>query len=171
MILTENLVDFGLSEKEAKTYIAVLELEVATAKEIANKSGLNRSSTYVVIESLKRQGLVSMTENKMVKQYVATPPEILLNLARKKAEKYEGVRKMIEDIVPSLEALHKDTKHKPKVFVYEGEESVKASYDELSPLKFNDDVRSFEDLAVIEKYLPGFMDKDTAERCKKGVKL
>jgi len=173
MILIENLIDFGLSEKEAKVYVATLELETASANEIAKKSGVNRSSTYVVIESLKKQGLVSVTENKgkIVKQYTATPPEMLLNLAKKRAEKQERIRKMIEELVPSLEALHKDTKHKPKVFVYEGAENVKASYYELSSLNFKDIWRTYEDLAEIDKYLPGFLDKDTIERKKDEVKL
>ncbi len=172
MMLIENLIDFGLSEKEAKTYVAVLELEMATANEIARKSGVNRSSTYVVIESLKKQGLVSMTDGKTVKKYVATPPETLLSQANKRAEKSEKVRKMIEEIVPSLEALHKDTKHKPKVFVYEGRENVEALYyKELTGFQPKTDFRTFEDMAEIDKFMPTFMEKDFIERKSKGVLL
>ena len=173
MILIENLIDFGLREKEAKVYVATLELETATANEIAKKSGVNRSSTYVVIESLKKQGLVSMTEGKIVKQYVATPPETLLNLAKKRADKQERIKKMIENLVPSLEALHKDTKHKPKVFMYEGEDRVKAMYfEELSSLKPSTDFyRVYEDLEDTDQYLSGYVAKDSIERKKKKIKL
>lgn len=171
-VLIKNLIDFGLSEKEARVYVATLELEVATANEIAKKSEVNRSSTYVIIESLEKQGLVSETESKTIKQYATTPPEILLNLAKKMAEKHQEIRKTIESIVPSLETLHKDTKHKPKVFVYEGEENVKAlCYKESSSLKSGDIWRVFEDAAEYEKYLPGFIEKDKAERLSKGIKL
>ncbi len=173
MILIENLIDFGLREKEAKVYVATLELETATANEIAKKSGVNRSSTYVVIESLKRRGFVNMTEDKLVKHYVAASPEILLNFAEKTANKQVGIKTMMESILPDLKALHKDTKHKPKVFVYEGKENMKALYyKELSlKLKSNDNWRTYEDLAEIEKYLPGFLDTDSAERKQRGVKL
>lgn len=170
-MLVKNLIGFGLSEKEAKVCVTLLELEVATANEIAKKSGVNRSSVYVVIESLNKQGLVSIIGGKTVTQYITTPPEILLNLAKMRAEKQERIREMIEKLVPSLEALHKDTKHKPKIFMYEGEESVKTAYYEFSPLYLNSDIRSYEDLSEIEKFLPGFLDKDTLERKNKGIKL
>jgi len=172
-MLTKNLIDFGLSEKEAKVYVTALELETATANEIAKKSGVNRSSTYVVIESLKKQGLISVTEGEIVKQYSATPPEVLLNLAKKRAEKHEGIKKMIEGIVPHLEALHKDTRHRPKVFVYEGEDQIKEAYfDELTLLKPSDDFyRAFEDPGEMDKYLHGYIEKDFVERKTKGIKL
>lgn len=172
-MLTKNLIDFGLSEKEAKVYIAALELETATANEIAKKSGVNRSSTYVVIESLKKQGLISATEGEIVKQYSATPPGVLLNLAKKRAEKQESLKNMIEAMVPNLEALHKDTRHRPKVFVYEGEQRIKEAYfEELSSLKVSKDIyRTYEDPGEMDKYLPGYIEKDSTERKRKKIRL
>jgi hypothetical protein len=171
-MLIENLIDFGLSDKEAKVYLALLELEVATANEVAKKSEINRSSTYVVLDSLKKQGLVNMSLDKIVKRYVATPPDILLYLAEKRAEKQEGIRNMIRCSLPDLRALHKDTKHKPKIMVYEGKDSMNTFYHkELLEPKLDDQMRSYEDLTVIEECLPGFIEKDLVERWKKGIKL
>lgn len=169
-MLVKNLIDFGLSEKEAKVYVALLELEVATANEIAKRSAINRSSTYVVLESLKKQGFVNMSEDKIIKQYVATPPDMLLDLAKNRAEKQAGIKNMIENIMPDLKALHKGTKHKPKVMVYEGAENVKALYfGEL--LKHNDDWRTYEDPSEIDRHFPGYFEKDYLERKKNGVNL
>lgn len=169
-MLIKNLIDFGLSEKESKVYIALLELEVATANEIAKKTAINRSSTYVVLESLKRQGFVNMSEDKMIKQYIAAQPDKLLCLAKNRAKKQEGIKVMIESIMPDLKALHKGTKHKPKVMVYEGADSVKALYyGEL--LKHDDDWRTYEDPSEIDKYLPDYFEKDRLERKKSGVNL
>jgi sugar-specific transcriptional regulator TrmB len=119
-MLIKDLVEFGLSEKEAKTYISLLELEVATAGDIAKKSGLNRSSTYVVLESLKKQGLVSISGDKNIVHYIATSPQMLLKTAEDMATKQEEIRKKIDKILPELSALHKDTKIKPRVKIYEG---------------------------------------------------
>lgn len=172
-MLIENLVEFGFTEKEAKVYVALLELEVATANDVALKTELNRSSTYVVLESLKKQGFVNMTVDKFVKQYVATPPDILLHLAEKRAEKQEGIKKTIENILPDLRALHKDTKHKPKVFVYEGDKEVKALYyQQLPVLKSGENLmRSYEDLTAIDNFLPGYGEKDSIDRRKTGIIL
>ena len=48
--LIEKLEEFGLSEKEAKVYMASLEIGEATADQIAKHSGVNRSTTYVQIQ-------------------------------------------------------------------------------------------------------------------------
>ncbi|HAO65021.1 TPA: hypothetical protein DCQ44_03525 [Candidatus Taylorbacteria bacterium] len=171
-MLIENLMDFGLSEKDARVYLALLELEVATANETAKQAGVNRSSTYVVLESLKKRGFVHMSADKNIKHYVATSPELLLQLAKKRVEKQDGVITMLENIMPDLKALNKGTKHKPKVFVYEGRNNVEALYyKELSALKPGSNFKSYEDMAEIDKYMPGFIEKDSIERKKKHVLL
>ena len=58
-MLTKKLEEIGLNEKEAKVYIAVLELGEGSASEIAKKSEVNRATTYFTLENLMKIGLVS----------------------------------------------------------------------------------------------------------------
>ena len=53
------LVNFGLSEKEAKVYLACLEIGDASANEISLKSDLPRTLVYDILERLIDSGLVS----------------------------------------------------------------------------------------------------------------
>ena len=167
----ETLMEFGLSEKEAQIYLALLELEVAGASEIAKKSGVNRSSVYVVIESLKKQGLVSESADKTTQKFVAASPELLLQKAKDTTKKQIEIKEKIATLVPELKALHKETKHKPKVMVYEGKEALKQAYFEPSPAYFSGDLRVYENPADLIKYLPGFIEMDAMERKKRGVKM
>jgi sugar-specific transcriptional regulator TrmB len=57
--LEKALVEIGLSEKEAKVYLASLALGPATAQSIAAKAMVSRPSTYIMIESLKKRSLMS----------------------------------------------------------------------------------------------------------------
>lgn len=123
-LLVKQLIEFGLSEKEAEVYLALLELEIAVVSEISKTANINRSSTYVVLESLKRKGLVSVSGDKKVQRYVATSPEMLSFEAQNKAKKAEDIRNKIGNIVPELKALHKDTKHRPVVRMYEGKQGL-----------------------------------------------
>jgi len=50
--LNETLLQMGLNEKEAKVYLACLELGGATIAEIAEKSGVKRTSIYNFLEEL-----------------------------------------------------------------------------------------------------------------------
>lgn len=118
--LVKNLIEYGLSDKEAKTYLALLKLEVATVNEIAQVTGINRSSAYVVLGALKEKGLVNISIDKKIQRYVATTPEALLQVAENKARRQREIKEKIDAIVPELKALHKDTKKRPKVLVYEG---------------------------------------------------
>lgn len=130
-LLIKNLTDFGLSDKEAVVYLSLLELELAGVQEIAKKAGINRSSTYVVLESLKAKGLVGTSDDKKVRQFVAASPEMLHRVASEQARKQEEIRKSINEIVPELKALHKATKLKPKVSVFEGKEGLMAAFEDI----------------------------------------
>ena len=59
MNLEKELQEVGLQEKEAKVYIAMLELGRATAQDIAKKADVNRATTYFVMENLMKKGLAS----------------------------------------------------------------------------------------------------------------
>ncbi|MBS3158284.1 hypothetical protein J4206_03275, partial [Candidatus Woesearchaeota archaeon] len=49
----EQLREYGLSDKEAKVYLACLKAGVCTANKISILTDLRRSTTYDVLESLK----------------------------------------------------------------------------------------------------------------------
>ena len=122
--ILQNLIDFGLGEKEAKIYLALLELEIGTVGEASEIAGINRSSAYVTIETLKEKGLVSVSYDKKIQQYVATPPEALLRSAERLSKRQEDLKNKIAEIVPQLKALNKNTKQKPQIMVFEGKQSL-----------------------------------------------
>jgi len=161
-MLAKTLMEFGLNEKEAAIYIALLQLEIAPVQEIAQKTEINRSTVYVVLESLIKKGLVSISGDKSVQQYVATSPEILLNTAENVANKQSQILKKIEKILPELKALHKDTKQKPKVRVFEGKEGLISAFEDTltAKEKFMRVTSSPGNLAgIIGDYLPTYMQK------------
>lgn len=169
-VLIKNLIEFGLGEKEARAYLALLELEVATVTEIAKKTNINRSSTYVVLSSLKRKGLVSTSEDKKIQSYSAITPEMLFYEARNKAQRAEDVKSKISDIVPELKALHKDTKQRPKVKVFEGIQGLINAFEETlnNKEKLMRVSSSVEDMfKVLPNYFPDYVKR----RINLGIKM
>jgi sugar-specific transcriptional regulator TrmB len=59
--IIEYLVDFGLSEKEAKTYYVLSRLGSASANEITIAAQYNRLQTYRAIKGLLNRGLVEIS--------------------------------------------------------------------------------------------------------------
>lgn len=169
-MLTKQLEKFGLSEKEAKVYVALIELEVATANEVAERAGVNRSSTYVVLDSLLNKGLVSIVGDKTVKQYAATNPEILIQEIEETIQEKAAVKEGLNKILPDLKALHKDTKQKPKVRIHEGKKGLIAAFEETLESK-EKVVRVASSVSKISKVLPLYMPKYIKRRVEKGIKL
>jgi len=116
--------EFGLSEKEAKVYLALLELGMAPAAEIAQTAGVKRPSAYVILDNLMKQGFVSLAQDDNIQQYLATSPDIFLRLAEKRADRETGLRDRIKNLIPELKGMHKETKSRPKVRVFEGKEGL-----------------------------------------------
>lgn len=78
--MIEMLLKLGLSEKEAKVYLAALELGSSPAAKIAEKSQVNRPTTYVILEKLCQIGLATSYEKGKIQYFTAEDPEQLQRL-------------------------------------------------------------------------------------------
>jgi len=56
--VVEKLQRVGLTEYEAKSYLALLNTHLSTATKVSEKAGVPRTKIYAVLESLKRKGWV-----------------------------------------------------------------------------------------------------------------
>jgi len=82
MLIREELVKlikeyFDLNIYETKVWLALLGKGVASAGEIAEVSGVPRSRTYDVLESLEKRGFAITKLGKPIK-YIAVKPDIIL---------------------------------------------------------------------------------------------
>ena len=167
--LLKQLINFGLSDKEAKIYLALLELEAATVFETAKQSGINRSSAYVVLEALKEKGFVGISDDKKVRQYIAASPETLLHAAKAAAKKQEDTKTGIESILPELKALHKGTKRRPIVKIFEGENGAREVYWTVFSTNAKE-IKTFANPVNIFRRIPDF-DQYDKERGRRGIKM
>lgn len=125
----EELKNAGLSENEAKVYLAALELGETSVYRLAKKSGVKRTTTYLAVESLKEKGLMSNAnrENTLV-CYAENPKKLTEHLEEKK--------KALDKIMPELLAFTNLIDKKPKIRYFEGKESYKEVFSDV--LKYPD---------------------------------
>jgi len=115
---TEQAIEYlGFTEKEAKVYLALLSLGQASVYSIANRSGLKRPTTYVIIDDLIKKGAVSQVLRARKQQYKARSPEELIAEAEKNLE-------LVKNKLPEIRALVKEEETKPRVFFAEGESGL-----------------------------------------------
>jgi sugar-specific transcriptional regulator TrmB len=166
----KELVAFGFSEKEARVYVSLLELGVGTAPEVANHAKINRSSAYAVLEGLKSQGYAGISDDKIIRRYVAASPEILLQTVRHELKKYEAIKAGIESIIPELKALHRGTSRDTVVKVYEGKNGLISIYEESLNSK-EKVLRVASSVESISQLLPGYFATYVKRRVAKQIKM
>lgn len=114
--MLKTLEKLGLTDKEAKVYLANLELGPAKIQDVAKKSKIKRTTVYVIIDSLMQKGLISFYQSKKTKKFVAEEPYKLSLLLKEKQD-------VLKKIMPQLEALvKKDKTERPEVRFYQGRE-------------------------------------------------
>jgi sugar-specific transcriptional regulator TrmB len=94
----KQLLDFGLTDKEANIYLALLRSGKARAGEIARKLQLNRMIVYRVLTKLQERELVKATMEKPMK-FIPIPLEKALDLLIKETETKLGLMRDRYDAV------------------------------------------------------------------------
>lgn len=159
-MLTNDLEILGLNAKEARLYLASIELGEANIGQLAKKSKIKRTTVYDIIESLKGKGLLSVVvKNKKTLYYAADPRE----LEEKLDEKKTVLKKMLPELLSIANLIDK----KPKIQFFEGIEGIKEVYRD--GLKYPDQemlawvseeaIYAFDEKFLNEYYLPKRLEK------------
>jgi len=131
-MLEKDIVKLGLSEKEAKVYLASLELGPSPVQSIAQKSKVNRATTYVVIDSLMEMGLMSTYDEGKKTFFTAESPERLLDFLRDQKTETENKIDLLKSTMSELLSITNTNLDKPKIRYYEGIEGLKSVQDDFA---------------------------------------
>ncbi|HVE80804.1 MAG TPA: helix-turn-helix domain-containing protein [Candidatus Dormibacteraeota bacterium] len=133
--LVKQVEDLGLSNKEARVYLANLMLGPSGVQQIAEAAGIKRVTTYVILESLVGLGLVSQTTHAKKTLFNAEDPQHLSRLLEKREEALKEQKQNLSELLPDIKKLKSLSKDVPAVKFYEGAESMMTIYKSL-PLVF-----------------------------------
>jgi len=130
------LKEFKFSEKETEIYLTLVGLGTSAVSNIAKYADINRSTTYVILGSLAKRGLVSIAEHRGIKKFTPTSPEKLIKDLEKTAEQYVKLASTAKDLLPKIKAKKAGAVSKSNVQLFEGAEGMKTVYeDALSSLE------------------------------------
>ena len=153
-LIEQVLVDNGFESKEAKVYLCVLEMGEMPVSRIAQKTHLKRSTTYVIVESLKLKGCLSTSNKKGILYVAAVSPRVIV-------DKLKGSVKMAEEILPELLNIAYASPFKPRIRFFDGKDGIKQvlkefSYSKVQSMGFSDYEQMPEDLVsfIREEIIP-----------------
>jgi len=128
---------FYLNVYETKVWLALLGKGLATAGEIAELSGVPRSRTYDVLESLEKKGFAIVKIGKPVK-YLGVKPKMIIEKLK------NNVRKEAEDKVVTLSGIKETDEFTQLEELYNGG---------ISPIKREDISAALKGKSNISNYL------------------
>jgi len=122
--MLQYLIDnFYFTEKEAKVYLAALQLGRDRASNIAKKAGLNRVTAYEILKRFVQLGIAGSSFYGNIKTFTVVAPEVLV-------QKMENRLNIAREILPQFSALNRVGSRKPGIAFYEGAEGIRTIYEE-----------------------------------------
>jgi sugar-specific transcriptional regulator TrmB len=161
MVSSAILEQLGMSDKQARLYLATLEIGSGTVVQISRKAGITRGSTYDILEEMLEKGFVSKTDKDKHMVFSAIDPEVLM-------KRYQDHLRSFEMSLPELKGLfHKHSR--PRVRYFEGIEGVKRVYEDT--LTSTTDILNFANSRTLREYWPEYDRDYVRERIRKGIVL
>lgn len=158
--LGSEIKKLGLSDKEAKVYIALLKLGQAPAAEIATFSGVVRVTVYVILEELKKKGLISTFLKGKKIYFSAEPPERLSNLFKIEENRIKESFLGLKKILPDLDKLYESRGEHPKVRFFEGKEGIALLQEDILKTR----AKSIEEIIPLDEAYKNFPPSKTDHR-------
>ncbi len=129
--MLKELQDIGLSEKEAKVYMAALEIGRATADQLSKHAKIVRPTTYVQIESLMKKGLMSTYEEGKKTYFAPESPELLKRLLLQQQEGLRTKEQGLTEMLPELLRQFESAGERPVVRFFPGKDGITTAREEI----------------------------------------
>lgn len=151
----------GINDKQAKVYLAALELGSATIQELSEKSGIKRTSIYNFLEEMKQKRLLTEVRDGKHTLLLPEDPKLLLQQAQQQTNN-------ISILLPKLIDIYNEPGNKPKIRYFQGISGLERAYDDLIATKetacgFSDYEKMFK--VMSQEYLLNFPPR----RVKNGI--
>jgi len=161
-----ELANLGLTDKEAKVYLASLELGKSPVQKIGQKAGVNRATTYVIIKGMMKKGLMSSYHEDKKQFFFAESPEKLNILFKNQEQELKRKQEYLEKLLPELKGLNVSKEGRPIVRYFEGKEGLRAMAHELRDVQHGDTMKIIYSRDLLSKI---FTDEELIQMARKRV--
>lgn len=167
-MLEEKLQNIGLTDKEAKVYLKILELGEASVQDIAKHAKVNRITTHVAIEKLQKEGLVKEVQKGKRRRIIAEMPQRLIDRLLDKKTAINRQASELTKLLPELESMYNYSEVKPKIRFFEGFDGLQRIYQDT--LDTGEEILAFTAYHRADKQLAKWLDEYyIPERVKRNI--
>ncbi|MFH1850297.1 MAG: helix-turn-helix domain-containing protein [archaeon] len=130
MDTVHDLTRIGLTEGEAKVYLALSKIGSSTVGPVVKESGVAYSNIYEILNRLIGKGIVSFIVKSKTKYFQAASPRNLIGYLKKKEDELATQKTTLKEILPQLESFQ-EISEKPEAEVFVGKKGLKTAYEKL----------------------------------------
>ena len=163
MQLEKELIQYGLTPKEARIYLALLELGPSSILRLSKKTKITRTTLYHIVTNLIEKKFITQSFKGKKKLYLSESPEKIRESLKEKINKFNT-------LIPELSSLLNQDTSKPVFKYYEGLEGIKDVYRQSLKAKDHENLLAFigvESLQVRDKAIINFWEKEYIPARKK----
>lgn len=166
----QQIIDLGLSEKEADIYLTLLSMGSSTIDALAKETKIKRSTVYVQLKTLLKKGLIGSRKEGKIVQFVAESPNNLKRVLEQYLVEIEKKKAQAESLIPVLLNQFVDKGARPSVRVFEGKAGLLEMRNEVLRMRG----KEYFAVSSIDETKKIFTQKElnlfSQERIKKGIK-
>ncbi len=167
--LVKKLEKSGLTDKESLIYMCLLELGGAYPSRIAEYTGLNRSTVYMLLTQMGIKGLVNEIEKRGKLFYQIESPTRLVRQAKSRLSMVQDEIEAAQRLLPDLEGLF-SVADKPKISYFEGIDGVLQLYESHVSVSKPYEMLAWANASGLEEALPAkFFVEYRRTKEKKGI--
>lgn len=143
--------------------MALLELGESTVLPISKKADFKRTHCYEILDNLASKGLVYYFEKNNRRRYVAEDPKKIKEMMTQRL-------KHLDEFLPELRSIYNQSKVKPKIKFFEGEEGLLAAQYDTLTLPKDSEILAYASAGgiyyqkVAGKYIPDRIKKNISVR-------
>jgi sugar-specific transcriptional regulator TrmB len=167
----KTLEKFGLTEGEAKVYLALLRIGKSTIGNIIKEAHVSNSKVYNILDRLSKKGLIGIVTENNRKSFEAKSPEMLKENLQEAEKELENKKKKLNSILPSLKGIFEAHEVKQEAEILQGIRGIKAFTERLlKNSKKGDTIYILGSPREAGAILEGYYTDWHKRRIKKGIK-
>ena len=133
----------GLSEKEVRVYLGLLEYGASSVRSLSGAIGLNRGTVYDILKKLRDFGLVSYYHHKTKQKFIAEDPGRLAILVEREEQRINKIKADLGSLIPELKSIQDKGSQGPTSKYYEDRAGIRLILEDVLKSVANSNSREY----------------------------
>lgn len=166
-MIEDILCRIGLSENEAKVYLALLEMHKSSASVLSRRMKLDRNKARYHCQQLVKRGLITEKQEGNTLIFRALPPERIISQIEEKKSALDKKQSLVTQVMGLLNAIQNPMIQCPGVEYYEGKDGIIEIYEDM--VATGTDIFCWTDIQKIDETLGKYMQEFIRKRVEAGI--